>query len=697
MADPGPRQRRLLNLLPRIIAEQPKNSPVSVLIDTMAGALAELDEAMERTLRDHWLGLAQGQTPADEAMAVLERLGSYLSLVKNPDEKPEDYRLRLMRIDRVRLSPDGQTEFLLEDACRMALTALVNEAKNLLSGDLAQLAPDDQTGIRLALQDRWTRLAGKDRQLKDDSSAWAFPLPDAQDQIPQQAAEHWEILLTQHWLPILRRHWNELGSGDDSQSEASDALSRLGRLFGITRIKRRHKQTVATRDGYIDIIEIREEIEAFRQRIQRTAYILGNGLTSPKALLELTLTTLGAETCSQTLIDQDTVTAYGIPLGMRKRCTVCNSGAKGPCPNAKQWLLKASITDNPLVHQVWKPAAPLRPGGDPFRVANSSLVYAVPELQLKAAGNSTIHYPFLQNRDTGEIMLYAGEINPGEVLSLRPQVDPEECKPFMSHEGVNVYPWRRQYPSGLAVVTGTDGAVRDVSTKICFLTGTRFPDADVAPDATDAPRYAALDDAEGIRFADALNQGDAFGTAKFDDSHFGSSGQRVRMPRLRPGQDRWVYGIYTQEQVKGIVGNNPGELLENAPMQADDIPAEITFSWWRRPPALFRLTIPKNDWVVRADERGALDRLTGFIQKARAAGVTALISFPEPTQREHHPISDQAGLNLKHKQQEHHRLNESSLEWHGQLSYKETQALSEGTLSWRGVFDVTRLDGSHFD
>jgi hypothetical protein len=704
MADSLPRRRRLLSLLPRIIAEQPENSPVSVLLGIMAEALAEMDEALDRTLRDHWIGLARGETPSDEALRILERLGPHLGslepsldLVRETGEPREDYRLRLMRADRIRVDANEKATVVLEANWVKAVRALVDEAKKRLSADLASLAPGDVEGVSLTWQDHWSRLAGSDPALRNDADALALPPVSDRKDIPEEAANRWGKVLIGHWEPVLSRHWNELGLGNNAQAGPSEALSRLGGLLGLARLKRRHRLRV---NGAMEILEIHEEIEAYRRRIALTAQVQGYGLTSPDALLDLAIITLGAEPCSRRQGDRDAVIAHGVPLGVARSCPVCRSKSAESCPNAGQWVIEARIIDNPpqRMEMEWRLNAPLKPHGVPFNIESSSLTTAIPELRLQALDDQPIRYPYLHNRDTGEIMLYAGDIGPGQILRLRPQVDPDEWAAFDSHEAVDVYPWHGQYPSGSAVVIDRDGNSRDVSAQICFLTGTRFPEENVAPDDPDAPRYAAMDAAEGVRFADALNQGDTFDNARFGEAHLGSSGQRVRMPRLRPGRDQWIYGAYEKKQVKAIVGDNhPGDLLNKAPDQVADIPVKITLAWWVRPPALFRLCIPKSDWVVRAAERGALDLLARLVQKSRAAGVTALVDFPEPTQRECHSVSERLGLSVGLNWREHHILEDTEPKWRCRVDYRETQPLAEGVLAWRGVFDVTRLDGSHFD
>jgi len=709
VADARARRERLLGLLPRVIAEQPAHSPVGVLIGLMAQSLATLDEALERTLRDHWVGLARAETAADEALALLERLGAGLGHPKLDGEPREDYRLRLMRADRLRQGATGKPVPVLAALWPEALAALVSEARNRLAAELSELAEHDGEGQALAVRDQWQRLAGLDPALREDPAALDLPADTPRAALPAAAAERWRQVLSRHWEPVLRRHWETLALEPDARPSGADALGRLGGLLGLARMGRRHLRVVeqaqqTQREKVTESFEVREDMEAFRRRIRHTARVLGQGLTNPQALLELALVALGTEPCARHRLDRDTLIAHGVAPGTTARCPGCQGAPVETCPNAAGWLVEARITDNPLRRVSWSPPAACRPGDAPFQVPSASLVTAVPELRVQAV-EGRVSYPFLQNRDTGEIMLYAGDLEPGEVLSVWPQVEPEEQAVFDSHDAVNAYPWQPQYPSGSAVVVRPDGSLRDVSDRICFLTGTRFPEADVDPEDPTAPRYAAEGAAEGVRFADALNRGDKFdgagtvfaGAEGDAGAHFGSSSQRVRTPRLRPGRDTWVYDAYTRDEVRAIVGDHPGELLEEAPEAVVAGAAALVFAWWVRPPALFRLSIPKNAHVLRADERGALELVAQLVRKARAAGVTALVDFPEPPWREEHPMADSLRIELRLKQRDTQTLGAGAPAWLSRAGLQERQRLSEGAPVFRGVHDATRFDSSSYD
>ena len=491
-----------------------------------------------------------------------------------------------------------------------------------------------------------------------------------------------------------RDHWVKLAASDGS------ALERLGALLGIARLT--WTETANDADGNPAKITREEAIEAYRQRLQLTARVLTQGLTTPRALLELAIATLGAEPCPRQKRHRDATLALGFPLGTLRRCPACATGRPGPCPYAGQQVLDAWITDNPPHRRVLAWDKPLRPSGQ-ISVDNPALDEDVPELRLKAM-DQAVQYPYLQNQATGEVIFYAGTIQPGEVLSLWPQVEAEETRRYISHEPVDPHVWRKQYPSGSAVLIGVDGRIKPVSADIYSLSGAKFPLANVALGAADAPRFASMEDAEGVRFADALNQGDIFDvgavfTAEDSEScaRFGDYSQRVRTPRMLPGENIWSYGIYTRQDIEAIVANQTGALLDNAPATQGDATVMLTLSWWVCTPATFRLRIPRTGWVGAAEARGAAALFNHGVRQAKAAGVAACVDFPQPQLREDPSLGDQLMLGTRQRWQEVQPLQDNEPHWQLQARIREKHPLADGGLTFRGVFDNTRLDGSHFD
>ncbi|RDE52164.1 MAG: hypothetical protein DVS81_02735 [Candidatus Accumulibacter meliphilus] len=490
-----------------------------------------------------------------------------------------------------------------------------------------------------------------------------------------------------------RDHWLKLASGEASDSEVSigqgaSALERLGALLGIDRL-----------DG--------EETEAYRSRLFITARVLTRGVNTPRALLELAIATLGAEPCARIEKHLDTTIGYGLPPGTIERCPVCRAGkAATECPNVGTRVLEAWITDNPPQAQRLVVSPQPRPGMR-FAVENASLDEDVPAVRLKAVEQTT-SYPCLHNRATGEIMLYAGTLQPDEVLSVWPQVDLEETRRYESHDGNLAHHWRDQYPSGSAVIIDPDGKnQRIVNASIYYLTGAFFAAPDADPDDPGLARFASAEASEGARFADALSDGSVFDTATLayedDDQNnemtarFGASGQQVRTPRVRPGADLWAYRVLTRTDVAAITGAMAGPVVDNAPEQPGEASVELTLSWWARRPASFRLSIPRSTWVGQAETRGSARMLSRWIQQARAAGIVAALDFPEPKRREQAALGERVSWQTRQQWRESLPATEGPLTWTTQSKNREAHPLTDAVLAWRAVFDNTRLDASRFD
>lgn len=480
-----------------------------------------------------------------------------------------------------------------------------------------------------------------------------------------------------------RDHWVDFATADTDNGEAPGALERLGTLLGIPKL-----------NG--------ESVEDYRQRLPMTARVLTRGLTSPRSLLELAVVTLGAELCPRLLYVKDAILGFGFPLGTLRNCPNCQSNNESSCPNMEKRVLDAWITENPPQRRTFKPLTPLQAGGR-FILDNLSLTEDVPEIRIQAL-DTPVQYPFIQNRATGEIILYAGIINLGEVLSVWPLISAEEVLNFDSYDGEINHNWFRQYPMGSAVLIGVDGSIQSVDTKIYFLTGSMFPPEKIAADAQDAPRFATTQATEGVRFADALSQGSCFDTtAVFADTNdskgacFGGSNQRIRSPRVRSGHDEWMYGVYTQQDIKAIAGDNVGALLDNAPVSAGNAQVALSLSWWVRLPASFRMNIPRSAWIGKAETRGATNQVVHWIQQAKAAGVLALVDFPEQALRESHTLLENEKIHTRQRWQESLLIEDNTPGFGLHSINQENQNLSEGALSWQGVFDTTRLDGSRFN
>lgn len=481
----------------------------------------------------------------------------------------------------------------------------------------------------------------------------------------------------------LRDHWVTLAGGAPSKATEAGALELLGHLLGVYPLRWREPGT----DGE----EKTEATEAFRQRLLLTADILTRGLTTPRALLALTMITLGAELCSQVQSSGDTTLGWGMPLGTCRRCLVCQGIQQGDCPNAAGRMVDAWITDNPPVQQRREQYIDFKPdekggGSVAFTVSNASLVPDIPALTLRALDRE-ICYPAVQNHTTHEICLFAGKLKAGERLSIWPQIRREEWSPFDSYEATNHHSWWRQYPEGSAVIIDSQGRLDDVSNSVYYLQGTAFDQ----PEAV----FAGPNASEGVRFA-GLIRGAFFdnSAALFEKTCFATSEPQVRTPQVLPGESRWSYQIVTKGDISAITGREGGNLWENAPEQATAAKVALTLSWWQRPLTTFRLRIPRNSWVLGAGRRGAVALLRDSVEQARAVGVRALVDFPEPVYRELQFFSEAGRLHVHNRQPVEVGLRESGLIMTVQAKQQEDHKL-EDMFSLLGVFDTTRLNWTH--
>ncbi len=292
------------------------------------------------------------------------------------------------------------------------------------------------------------------------------------------------------------------------QGEPS-ALERLGQLVGVPRLMPQAGP--------------REPIENYRQRIRITAHALSRGLSTPRAILSLAIADLGLEPCPrmQTVASRstgpgewaaDATVAWGVTLGTRRRCPVCNDGADAPCPNRDQRAVDAWVSENPVQGAVHREQR-LAPWTD-FAVASRSLAPDRPRLALRVL-EGRLEFPALQNRATGEIMLFDGTLRIDEELQISPALaQPDETLPFDSYDSTPHHEWLSVHPAGLAeVVDHASNVARDVTGSVLFIYGSRFID----------PGSGNFD-------------------SVFDGTYFSDVTRRVRTPLLRHGQDTWRLG-----------------------------------------------------------------------------------------------------------------------------------------------------------
>lgn len=101
MTEPGRRERGLRASFPAAYDTRPRGSALGELLDTLAGGLGHLDDAIESVMRNHWVRLAHEDSPAGMADPALTQLGRLVGAVPQPDEPRERFRRRMLAQARI--------------------------------------------------------------------------------------------------------------------------------------------------------------------------------------------------------------------------------------------------------------------------------------------------------------------------------------------------------------------------------------------------------------------------------------------------------------------------------------------------------------------------------------------------------------------------------------------------------------------
>ncbi|NML13689.1 hypothetical protein [Azohydromonas caseinilytica] len=625
---------------------------------------------------------------------------------------------------------------LLELLPRVYAAQPAGSAVGTLLDALAQALGRFDTDARRVLHDRWVALAGTE--------------PGSEDEAALSALERLGALLRIERLPARLRHAGATAQADgsvsvrfDAPAERDDALQLLGvmlplgdfplpvpRLPGLSlrlddgdelRWRFAPLQAAAgdgsaeaddpTAEGAADADPLAalwrllrpEAGEAYRQRLQITQAIRQGGLATPRALLSLAIADLGAEPCPKFRRDRNATLARALPPGRRKRCPACGDPSQ-PCPQPA--LFEPWLNEQPAHSARWQ-------GRDLrlrrfFTLRNDSLVADRPQLEL--AVDRAVSFPALQSRASGEIVLYAGDLEPGWTLRLAPQLSAEEDAALASYERPTPHPWLLRSPRGRAeLVQAQSGQVRDVSAAIYYLRGSRLggPNAETAE--PEGPKFGGV----GIEADECMR--------------FGVLEAAVRTPLLTPGDNEWslltfpspVYRfdaatsrLAASEQDSGAHFSliDPGigdasaafaktlfEVLERAdPASAGDGPNAPRFTlalrWVTREPFSFVLNLPANGWVETAKLSGAVELLLADVERARPAGTRARVDFPAPVLREAQPLDEALaafGVGLRH--QEAMALQDALVSVKLGQTLREPASAGEVGLSIGAVFDVARL------
>lgn len=475
---------------------------------------------------------------------------------------------------------------------------------------------------------------------------------------------------------VLRDRWFPLSSQVSLDDDYSIPLELLGQGIDIEAQSYELEEPDGAR------VQRRRLLQAYKRRLALTAEVITSGLTTPRAILVLATIALDTELCPRLKRDRDSTIGRGMRPGTRSHCPGCQGQTNGDCPSKDAKVLDAWVTDNPPTARRLR-KGPLSPG-ETFLVRSHSLYPDLPVITMRAASDAPLVYPAVQNHGTQEVVLYAGNLTVGETLLIRPRVEASEIESFNGHETVGHHPWHTLEPSGRALIIASDGS-RDVSEDVYYMRGYAFAGADEDDDSPGLARFATHEDTE-------------------EEPRFAALREVIRTPQVRSGEDNWVYRSLTREEVEAIAESDDDDrrkslrdrLLSGAPDEPSSARAEVTLEWWTRPLATFRLRIPKNPVVRMAEERGVegqgpLDLLRSSVESARAAGVRAIIDFPEPTRHELQAATEQVAINVHLSWAEPAGAQDRLISVTAGDSYRE-EATVQDAFGIQGIFDVTRLD-----
>ena len=281
---------------------------------------------------------------------------------------------------------------------------------------------------------------------------------------------------------------------------------------------------------------------------------------------------------------------------------------------------------------------PPLPQGHDAVVAEQAVERPRPELHLTARGGP-VAFPCVTHVESGEVLLFLGEIPAGATLSLRHERPPR-------------------------------------------LNGAVIPDSDaLLLCAADPPRF---NDSKS-RFFGASGLG-----AKFTKLVRGRS-----VPELRPGVNRFMVSFLTEDQVVGLAS------ADDVPPSVGPTPpgasVDLSFRWRASAPATFTLRVPADHLPVRFTTLdGLADELTRAIEYGRAAGVRGRLEMAVPTQRDVVTLSDRVGFGATLSPREPVVVDDSRLGLDAALTLVEAELSPEERFATPARFDEHRFNHGLF-
>jgi hypothetical protein len=203
------------------------------------------------------------------------------------------------------------------------------------------------------------------------------------------------------------------------------------------------------------------------------------------------------------------------------------------------------------------------------------------------------------------------------------------------------------------------------------------------------------------RFSDSQDTPAASVDASKRPGRFASVEIGALTPTLMPGINDWVFRPLSGVELLALLGDY-GELElalgvhalvdPDAPFVASTSSVALVLRWWTRPPARFRLQVPRKPAVDEVLSQGAADYLRAMIERVRPAGVQAILDFAlEPFTDTLDPEERLAALELLGRE-----LAEPEVVLATASSLAPEALEPSEQLGFLGIFDVTRFDLSRF-
>ncbi len=450
---------------------------------------------------------------------------------------------------------------------------------------------------------------------------------------------------------VLRDRWVALAGGEPRWDAGLHPVERLGALLELPR-------------------EPWEDVEPYRRRLRQSAPVLTRGSTTARSVLTLVAAALDTELCPRlSRLPRETGAAADTTLGVCVRpgtvagCPGCATPGES-CVSSPA-VARLLLTDNPVTaHSLVLTGLG---HGDTFLVNNPSLAADRPVVTLRAL--EPLRYPVLRNHRSNGSTFFAGSLEPGEVLILRPRRDAADTAPFEGYTPEGPALQRLSEPAGRAFVSRREGHLEDVSDRIFYLHGSAL---------FDVGRFAGSDG------------------APISEARFALLDEGVMTPFVQPGESAWSYRGYARADIRALA---EPELIGRLEKEAPEAPAagrvELALEWWTRPPASFRLRIPQMPARKPSELTAVRELVRRTVERARAAGIRVVVDFPEPPHQEEHSLGETGWTALLATRAEENAQALETLKVGMRTTQAEAQPLAEERFSMQGIFDTTRLEWSH--